>query len=125
GLIVGAIAAREVCSQAKARGIKVHYPLAAAAGFSGLIIFNFGLSASAPLLVNTQDHFLSDQVGLIPVSETIFSPANLITFLAYLVIIPLIYRAMHPKAEDVQEVSDDEVVPDDHHNTRREEGETT
>ncbi|MFP1683840.1 short-chain fatty acid transporter [Alloalcanivorax sp. C16-1] len=125
GLIVGAIAAREVCSQAKARGIKVHYPLAAAAGFSGLIIFNFGLSASAPLLVNTQDHFLIDQIGLIPVSETIFSPANLITFIAYLIIIPLIYRAMHPNPDDVQEVSDDEAEPEARSEARQEDGETT
>ena len=108
GLIVGAIAAREVCGQAKTRGIKVHYPLAAAAGFSGLIIFNCGLSASAPLLVNTQGHFLADEIGLISVSRTIFSPANTITFLAYLLLVPLVYRAMHPKLEDVREVPDEE-----------------
>lgn len=110
GLIVGAIAAREVCGQAKTRGIKVHYPLAAAAGFSGLIIFNCGLSASAPLLVNTQGHFLADEIGLISVSRTIFSPANTITFLAYLLLVPLVYRAMHPKLEDVQEVPDEEAT---------------
>lgn len=110
GLIVGAIAAREVCAQAKARGIKVHYPLAAAAGFSGLIIFNCGLSASAPLLVNTQGHFLADEIGLISVSRTIFSPANTITFLAYLLLVPLIYRAMHPNPENVQEVPDEEAT---------------
>lgn len=108
GLIVGAIAAREVCGQAKMRGIKVHYPLAAAAGFSGLIIFNCGLSASAPLLVNTQGHFLADEIGLLSVSRTIFSPANTITFLAYLLLVPLVYRAMHPKLEDVREVPDEE-----------------
>ncbi|ASK36292.1 serine--pyruvate aminotransferase [Alcanivorax sp. N3-2A] len=108
GLIVGAIAAREVCGQAKKRGIRIHYPLAAAAGFSGLIIFNCGLSASAPLLVNTQGHFLADKIGLIPVSQTIFSPFNLIAFLAYLILIPLVYRAMHPKDEDIAEIADDE-----------------
>jgi short-chain fatty acids transporter len=73
-----------------------------------LIIFNCGLSASAPLLVNTQGHFLADEIGLLSVSRTIFSPANTITFLAYLLLVPLVYRAMHPKLEDVREVPDEE-----------------
>lgn len=109
GLIVGAIASREVCARAKSRGIRVHYPLVAAGGFSGLIIFNCGLSASAPLLVNTAGHFLEGSIGLIPVSETIFGWPNMIVILAYLVIIPLVYRAMHPVADEIQEVSDAEV----------------
>ncbi|MCE8470799.1 TIGR00366 family protein, partial [Rhodovulum sulfidophilum] len=46
GLIIGAISARRISQNCLERGIKVHYPLAAAAGFSGLIIFNCGLSAS-------------------------------------------------------------------------------
>lgn len=106
GLIVGAISAREICTQAKRRGIKVHYPLAAAAGFTGLIIFNAGFSASAPLLVNTEGHFLADKIGLVPVSQTILAPFNLITFVVFLVAIPLVYRAMHPKLEDTEEVPD-------------------
>lgn len=108
GLIVGAIAAREVCVRAKERGIKVHYPLAAAGGFSGLIIFNCGLSASAPLLVNTPGHFLEGTIGLVPVTDTIFAWPNLIVILAYLIFIPLVYRAMHPPADQTIEVSDSE-----------------
>lgn len=110
GLIIGAIAAKEVCLQAKQRGIKVHYPLAAAAGFSGLIIFNCGFSASAPLLVNTDGHFLADKIGLIPITETIFTPYNLIVITAFLLIIPMVYRAMHPAAADTEEVSDEPTV---------------
>lgn len=107
GLIVGAIATKEVCEQAKRRGIKVHFPLTAAAGFSGLIIFNSGLSASAPLLVNTDGHFLADEIGLIPVTETIFSPYNLIVILTFLLVIPLVYKAMQPPKEDTEEVPTD------------------
>lgn len=106
GLIVGAIAAREVCLQAKNRGIHVHYPLAAAAGFSGLMIFNAGFSASAPLLVNTEGHFLDEIIGLVPISQTILSPYNLIVFVAFLIIIPLVYRAMHPDRAKTEEVPD-------------------
>lgn len=109
GLIVGAIATREVCEQAKKRGIKVHYPLTAAAGFSGLIIFNCGFSASAPLLVNTEGHFLAEQIGLIPITATILSPYNLIVITAFLLIIPFVYRNMHPPQADVQEMPDEEM----------------
>jgi short-chain fatty acids transporter len=104
GLIVGAIAAREVCVQAKRRGIKVHYPLAAAAGFSSLMVFAGGFSASAPLLVNSDTHFLFKEIGRIPVTDTILAPYNLIAVLAWMLIMPFVYRAMHPKAEDTEEV---------------------
>lgn len=112
GLIVGAFAAREFATQCKARGIKLHYPLAAAAGFSGLIIFNAGFSASAPLLVATEGHFLEAEIGRIPISETILTPYNLITFGVFLLVIPLIYRAMHPRNEESIEEIDDALIDD-------------
>lgn len=102
GLIVGAISARKICESCLNREIKVHYPLAAAAGFSGLIIFNCGFSASAPLLVNTAGHFLEEGIGLIPLEQTILSGFNIITLLAYALIIPFVYAAMQPREEDRQ-----------------------
>jgi short-chain fatty acids transporter len=102
GLIVGAISARKICEAGNRRGISIHYPLAAAAGFSGLIIFNCGFSASAPLLVNTPGHFLEEQIGLIGLDRTILSGFNLLTLALYLLIIPLVYAAMQPKKEDRQ-----------------------
>lgn len=102
GLIVGAISARKICENCLKRGIKVHYPLAAAAGFSGLIIFNCGFSASAPLLVNTGGHFLFDKIGLIPLTDTILTGFNLITLAAYAAIIPFVYAAMQPHEESRQ-----------------------
>lgn len=110
GLIVGAIAAREVCKQAKQRGVKVHYPLAAAAGFAGLMIFAGGFSASAPLVMNTEGHFLFERYGLVPISETILAPYNFIIVLTWMLIIPFVYRAMHPPMDEIEEIviSDDE-----------------
>jgi len=108
GLIIGAISAREICTEAKKRGIKVHYPLAAAAGFTGLIIFNNGFSASAPLLTNTKGHFLESEIGLIPITQTILSPENLITFVIFLVVIPVVYMRMHPRLEDTEEITSEQ-----------------
>jgi short-chain fatty acids transporter len=102
GLIIGAISARKICEACLRRGIKVHYPLAAAAGFSAMIIVNCGFSASAPLLVNTEGHFLYEQIGLVPLDQTILTGYNIFVLIAYAVIIPLVYAAMHPKEEDCQ-----------------------
>ncbi len=51
GLIGGALLAREVGQRARRRNVKVHYPLLAAAGYSGLMVWHGGLSGSAPLKV--------------------------------------------------------------------------
>lgn len=96
GLIIGAISARKISQNCLECGIRVHYPLAAAAGFSGLIVFNCGLSASAPLLVNTPGHFLVDEIGLIGLENTILTGYNLVTLLVFLLVIPFVYAAMQP-----------------------------
>ena len=104
GLIVGAISAREVCIQAKRVGIRVHFPLAAAAGFSSMMFFGGGLSATAPLLVNSDNHFLYHEIGRIPITDTILSPMNLIMMASWFILMPFVYRAMHPKADDTIEI---------------------
>lgn len=85
GLVVGAILARELARRVEG----ADYRLLVASAYAGFIIWHAGLSAAAPLLVATPDHFLQDQIGLVPTGETIFSPLNLIICLAVLVIMPL------------------------------------
>jgi len=109
GLIIGAVSAREICLQAKRRGIRVHYPLAVAAGFAGATTSQGGLSSTTSLLVNTRDHFLSDQIGLIPLAQTVLSPLNLIVSMALLILLPWACRRMHPSAHGVREVSPKEI----------------
>jgi len=100
GLIIGALLAREVGQAAARRGLKVHYPLLGAAGYTGMMIWHGGLSGSAPLNVATPGHFLEERIGLLPVSETLFSPMNLGITLALLVLTPLVLGAMHPREEE-------------------------
>lgn len=104
GLVSGAIMAVTVSASARERGIKVHYPLAAASGYMGLLIFGSGLSSSAPLLSTTPGHFLVEEIGVIPLGETIITPYNLITTLVFLLAIPLVLRAMHPSGDRCLEV---------------------
>ena len=91
GLIFGAVLARKVGEQASASGKKINYPLIGAAGYSGLMVWHGGLSGSAPLKVAESSHFLVDKIGVIPVSETIFSNMNVNITFAIILIIPAIF----------------------------------
>ena len=92
GLVMGGIVAQKLAMNVKG----LHYPLAIAAGYSGFAVFGFGVSAPVPLLLATPGSFMEKQVGVIPLSETIFTPQLLLTTLATLVILPLFNMLLHP-----------------------------
>jgi short-chain fatty acids transporter len=98
GLIFTSLLAIEIARNMKGKGL--HYPLLVASAYSGFVVWHAGLSASAPLLVNTKGHFLESQIGLVPVSETIFSPIGYVPVLVILVTLPWIMAAMHPKKDE-------------------------
>mgnify|MGYP000886281415 CR=1 FL=1 len=84
----------------------VDYRLLVAAAYLGMGTFwHAGLSASAPLLVATPKHFMEAQLGLIPVSQPIFHPFNLVLCLVVLVSFVVITPIIHPKKEDVVEAN--------------------
>jgi short-chain fatty acids transporter len=88
GLVFGAIFARKVGEFAQKNNIKLNYPLIGAAGYAGLMVWHGGLSGSAPLTITESSHFLVDKMGVVPLSETIFSSMNIFATIAVLVIIP-------------------------------------
>lgn len=79
GLVLGPIFAREI-----AKRVPVDYPLLIASAYSAAIAaLVAGLTITAPITVNTPGHFLEAQIGLVPLSQTIFGPTLLVTaFLA-------------------------------------------
>jgi short-chain fatty acids transporter len=77
GLIVGAVLARFVAMVQHEKSKHANPALLASAGYLGMAIWHGGFSASAPLKVAEQGHFLETQIGVIPVSETIFTSFNL------------------------------------------------
>ncbi|NNE09612.1 MAG: short-chain fatty acid transporter [Gemmatimonadetes bacterium] len=97
GIIVGALLAREVAIAATKRGIDLHYPIVAAAGYTGFLVWHGGLSGSAPLTVAQPGHFLEASVGVIPVTGTLFSPMNGVMLLLLLLAVPSILVAMIPR----------------------------
>ena len=115
GLIVGALVARDVAMSARRRGVKVHYPILGAAGYTGLLVWHGGLSGSAPLKVTQSKEMvkiLGEGVAPIPLSATVFSPMNLAIVLSLLICVPLFLAWMHPSAEaDVDEINDAQMPP--------------
>jgi len=107
-LIVGALLARETARSLHERGIKAHYPLLAAAGYTGLLVFHGGMSGSAPLSVTTEANaakVLSSEMvqqlnGGIGLERTLFSPMNLFITGGLLIIVPALLVLLTPRREE-------------------------
>jgi len=85
----------------------VDYPLLVAVAYFGLgCTWHAGLSASAPILVATPGHFMEKQIGVIPLSQTIFHPFNLVATAVVLIVMSTLAYALHPR-----EAHDRRVVP--------------
>ena len=110
GIIVGALMARQVALRGYQKGVAMHYPLLGAAGYAGLAVWHGGFSASAPLLVATEGHFLADKIGIIPVSQTLFSPLNIVVAVFLIIGLPFLFRFLNP-IDASETVTIDKVLP--------------
>jgi short-chain fatty acids transporter len=99
GLVVGALIARQVAMQGKERGLHLHYPLLVAAAYAGFVVWHMGYSSSAALFVATPGHAMEEQIGIIPVTDTIFASYNLIIAAVAVIAVPLVIAAMRPKLD--------------------------
>lgn len=93
GLVIGGIMARKLALKVKG----VHYPLIIASAYTGFTMYSLGFSATIPVLISTKGHAFEGSMGLIPLTQTIFSAPILLTSLAVLVTLPLLNAAMHPQ----------------------------
>lgn len=83
-----------------ARRRDVDYRLLVACAYLGMgCTWHAGLSASAPLLVATPGHFLESQIGIIPMTETIFAPFNLILVTVIFAFLCVFTPMLHPRRE--------------------------
>ncbi|TDM07015.1 short-chain fatty acid transporter [Macrococcus lamae] len=96
GLVIGALFAKEM---ARTRD-DVDYRLLIASAYSGFLVWHGGLSGSIPLTIATKGHPFEDKIGIIPITDTIFSLQNIITVLSLIIAIPILNYLMHPKKED-------------------------
>lgn len=78
GLVVAALLSIEVSRVGRERGMRLHFPLLVAAGYSGFGVWHMGYSGSGPLAAATPGSFVEKMVGhTIPITQTIFSWWNL------------------------------------------------
>ena len=112
GLIGGAVLARETGRSLARRNITVHYPLLAAAGYTGLLVWHGGFSGSAPLSMTTTagaTKVLPEGIvgsgAITPLTSTILSPSNLLITGGLLVIVPSLLWLISPRSTDAQPIS--------------------
>jgi short-chain fatty acids transporter len=81
---------------------RADYRLLVCAAYLGLgTLWHAGLSASMPLLVATPGHFMQQELGIVPVSRTIFHPFNLLLVVATVGLMTTIARALQsPQGEE-------------------------
>ena len=101
GLVVGGILAREVAAQARAKGLRVHFPLLVAAGFSGFVVWHMGYTGSGPLTAATEGSFIATQLGsTVPVAETTFATWNLVAAVVTIVVVAGALALVAPRGGD-------------------------
>ncbi len=101
GLVFSALICKNLAVQAERKGIAIDYRYLCGAGWTPFYIWHMGLSGSAPLLVATADHFMVKDMGVIPISMTIFHPYNLIlTIVSVIAIIVLFGFVLQPKNKE-------------------------
>ena len=98
GLIVAAIFAREVAKAGYAKKLHIHYPLLAAAAYTGQMVWHIGPSTSAGLLSATEGHVFEKIFGVIPITQSVFTPyAIMLAIMLCLIVIPITMWMMTPK----------------------------
>lgn len=95
GLVIGAILAKEMGRKIKG----VHFPLIVAAAYGGEIVR--GPSSSIPLVAATKGNFMEKLIGIVPVTQTLYSWWNIVLSLLIFALLILVYLKMKPPTSEV------------------------
>lgn len=109
GPIVAGLLSREITKQAVRSRININYPLLAAGGFGGFVVWEMGYSSSIALAVATAGNPTHDVIGrLIPVQETLLTWWNLLSIATTLCIVIVTVLLLHRRI-----AANDTYVPSD------------
>lgn len=97
GITLGPLIAVHFAREAEKKGLPVDFPFLLATTGAAMSVWQFGFSASAPLLMNTPGHFLEETTGLMPLGTTIFAPAAILFVPAFLIALFFTARWLHPR----------------------------
>lgn len=109
GLVVAGIMAKLVGRKVQ----DVDYRVLVAAGYSGFVIWEGGLSSSPALFVATQDHNFQDMVGLIPTSDTLLSVLNIVAVCVIFFTLPFVMMLIHPKRKSERFIIDQKLLEEE------------
>ncbi len=97
GLALAPLIAIYFCSEAERKGIEVDFPFLLAVMAAAISVWQFGLSASAPLLMATPGHFLEETTGLMPLRTTIWTPAAIFHVVGFTFALIIAARVLKPR----------------------------
>lgn len=101
GLVVAALLSIEVAKSGRERGLRLHFPLLAASGYSGFVVWHMGYSGSGPLAMATPGNEIAEAAGtIIPVSDTIFSWWNLVGIVIAVVVVVFTMARLAPSGDE-------------------------
>jgi short-chain fatty acids transporter len=112
GLVVAGLLARQI-----AKRIRIDFGWLVAGAYSGWIIWASGLSSSIALAQATPGSALNvvQKItgNVLPLSETVFAPFNLVPVLVLAVLIPILYCAIQPAEVDTVAADSARLIAED------------
>ena len=93
---LGPLVAIYFAREAEHKGISLDFPFLLATVTAAGSVWQYGLSSSAALLMNTPGHFLEKQTGLMPLATTIWAPATLVFIAIFFVAVIVAARFLNP-----------------------------
>jgi short-chain fatty acids transporter len=96
-LALGPLVAIHFAGEAERRGIAIDFPFLLAVGGAAGSVWQFGLSASAPLLTATPGHFLEADTGVMSLSSTIWSPAAIFLVIGFPIVVIIAACLLKPR----------------------------
>jgi short-chain fatty acids transporter len=96
-LALGPLIAVHFASEAERKGIPIDFPFLLAAQGGVGSVWQYGLSASGPLLMATSGHFLEATTGVMSLRSTIWTPASLVLVISFPIVVILTARLLMPR----------------------------
>lgn len=104
GLALGPMIAIHFCREAERKGIRVDFLFMLATLAGAGAVWQFGLSATAPLLMATPGHFLQQTTGIMTLGSTIWSPASIILVITFILAVIVAGYLFMPK--NIRQISE-------------------
>ena len=96
-LALGPLIAVHFASEAERKEIEIDFPFLLAVNGGAGSVWQYGLSASAPLLMATPGHFLENTTGIMSLRSTIWSPASIFLVVGFPIVVIIAGRLLMPR----------------------------